>query len=51
MLTGCRRNEIPGLRWDDLNFETGELRLRDSKTGDYFLPMPIRSVQSHEVPN
>ena len=24
VLTGCRRNEILGLRWDDLNFETGE---------------------------
>ena len=33
VLTGCRRNEILGLRWDDLNFDSGEMRLRDSKTG------------------
>ena len=33
VLTGCRRNEILGLRWDDLNFDTGEMRLPDSKTG------------------
>ena len=33
VLTGCRRNEILGLRWDDLNFGTGEMRLPDSKTG------------------
>ena len=32
VLTGCRRNEILCLRWDDLNFDTGEMRLRDSKT-------------------
>ncbi len=38
VLTGCRRNEILGLRWDDLNFETGEMRLADRKTGDYSLP-------------
>ena len=32
-LTGCRRNEIVGLQWDDVDFEAGELSLRDSKTG------------------
>ena len=40
VLTGCRRNEILGLRWDDLNFETGEMRLADSKTGPRMVPMP-----------
>ena len=45
VLTGCRRNEILGLRWDDLNFETGEMRLRDSKTGDFFFPRPAKSSQ------
>lgn len=24
LLTGCRRNEILGLRWDGLNFDSGE---------------------------
>ena len=40
MLTGCRRNEILGLRWDDLNFDSGEMRLADSKTGARMVPMP-----------
>ena len=33
ILTGCRRNEILTLRWDDVDFSARELRLRDSKTG------------------
>ena len=33
MLTGCRRNEILTLRWEDVHLEAKELRLRDSKTG------------------
>ena len=33
MLTGCRRNEILTLRWEDVDLEMGELRLRDAKTG------------------
>ena len=33
MLTGCRRNEILTLRWDDVRLEAQELKLRDSKTG------------------
>ena len=33
MLTGCRRNEILTLRWDDVDLDAGELRLRDAKTG------------------
>ena len=46
MLTGCRRNEILGLRWDNLNFETGEMRLRDSKTGTRMVPLtsPVAEV-------
>ena len=33
VLTGCRRSEILGLRWDHVDLEAGELRLSDSKTG------------------
>ena len=33
MLTGCRRNEILTLRWDEVDLEANELRLTDSKTG------------------
>ena len=31
VLTGCRRNEILGLRWNDLNFQTGEMRQVDGR--------------------
>ena len=33
MLTGCRRNEILTLRWEDVDLDAGELQLRDAKTG------------------
>ena len=39
LLTGCRRNEILTLRWDDLDRTAGELRLRDSKTGPRRVPL------------
>ena len=45
VLTGCRRNEILGLRWDDLNFESGEMRLPDSKTGARMVPLPPKSAE------
>ena len=40
VLTGCRRNEILRLRWEDLDFEAGEVRLADSKTGAPVVPPP-----------
>ncbi len=40
VLTGCRRNEIMGLAWDDLDFEAGEMRLNDSKVGARIVPLP-----------
>ena len=33
MLTGCRHNEILTLRWEDVDVEVRDLRLRDAKTG------------------
>ena len=39
MLTGCRKNEIVTLRWDDVDRTAGELRLRDSKTGARRVPL------------
>lgn len=33
MLTGCRLNEIMSLKWDYVDFDSGELRLPESKTG------------------
>ena len=32
-LTGCRVSEVLTLRWDDIDRKTGEIRLRDAKTG------------------
>ena len=37
MLTGCRRNEILTLRWEDVDLEAGEIRLKGAKTG----PRPV----------
>ena len=39
LLTGCRRNEILTLRWDDIDRTAGELRLRDTKTGPHRVPL------------
>ena len=39
LLTGCRKNEIVTLRWDDVDRTAGELRLRDSKTGARRVPL------------
>ena len=49
LLTGCRKSEIIGLEWRF--YRDGRLYLADRKTGDYFLPMPVGSVQGHAVPN
>jgi len=39
MLTGCRKTEILALRWEEVDFERGELRLADSKTGPRTVPL------------
>ena len=39
MLTGCRCGEILRLRWDEVDLERRELRLRDSKTGPRTVPL------------
>lgn len=39
LLTGCRRNEILELKWEQVDFETGFLRLGDSKTGAKVTPI------------
>jgi integrase len=33
LFTGCRLEEVLTLRWDDIDFDRSEIRLRDSKTG------------------
>ena len=44
-LTGCRRSEILGLRWEHAALEAGELRLPDSKTRARVLPLPPQAVE------
>jgi integrase len=38
-LTGCRRNEIAGLKWSEVDFERGLLILGDTKTGRSVRPL------------
>lgn len=39
VLTGCRRQEIAELRWDEVDFDRGLLVLADSKTGRSVRPL------------
>ena len=39
LLTGCRRNEILALQWDDIDRAAGELRLKDTKSGARRVPL------------
>ena len=39
LLTGCRKSEVLALRWEDVDLEAGELRLRDTKTGARTVPL------------
>ena len=45
MLTGCRRNEILTLRWEDVRLEAQELRLSDSKTGPRTVSLSPEAAQ------
>ena len=45
MLTGCRKNEILKLRWEDVALEENELRLPDAKTGARVVPLSPRAVK------
>jgi integrase len=51
ILTGARLGEVLGLRWDWVDFERGEARLPDSKSGakTLHLPPPALAVLS-ELP-
>jgi len=39
LLTGCRKNEILSLRWNDIDFKAGYLNLPESKTGQKRVPV------------
>ena len=51
MLTGCRRGEIVTLRWEDVDLEACEIRLREGKTGAFFPPVPVGCLRYHAVSN
>ena len=40
---GLRRSEMINLEWDDLNFETGNVRIRGTKTSGSFRSVPMSS--------
>ena len=44
-LTGCRRNEILSLRWEDVALDENELKLPDTKTGARAVPLPPPAVE------
>ena len=46
VLTGCRRSEILGLRWEHVDLGAGELRLRDSKTGARLVPLSPAAAEA-----
>lgn len=43
-LTGCRRNEIAGLKWSEVDFERGLLILGDTKTGRSIRPLGAAAI-------
>jgi integrase len=43
-LTGCRRDEIAGLKWSEIDFERACLRLEDTKTGRSVRPLAGAAV-------
>ena len=43
-LTGCRRDEIAGLRWSEVDLERGMLVLSDTKTGKSIRPLGAAAV-------
>ena len=45
MLTGCRKNEILKLRWEDVALDESELKLPDAKTGARVVPLSPQAVK------
>jgi integrase len=46
VFTGCRRGELLGLRWGDVNFQTRQIFLRETKTGEIrFVPLNQPSLK------
>lgn len=51
-LTGCRRSEIIGLKWDEVNFEGSCLQLTESKEGYSIRPvgLPVLEFLEERLP-
>jgi integrase len=48
-LTGCRKGEIEGLRWSEVDLEQRCLRLADSKTGARIVPLGSAALRVLET--
>ncbi len=44
VLTGCRKGEIVGLHWDEVDLDNRALRLADSKTGARTVPLASNAL-------
>ena len=44
VLTGCRRDEIAGLKWSEVDLERGLLVLEDTKTGKSIRPLALAAA-------
>lgn len=45
LLTGARREELAGVRWEDVDFRWGSLRLRDKVEGERTIPLTPWAAQ------
>ncbi|MEP7171960.1 MAG: tyrosine-type recombinase/integrase [Aestuariivirga sp.] len=45
IFTGARKNEIETLKWSEVNFASGYLKLADSKTGQKAIPLNAGAMQ------
>ena len=45
IFTGARKNEIQGLRWNEVDFHSGYLKLADSKTGQKAIPLNAGALE------
>ncbi|RSU78944.1 integrase [Sphingomonas sp. S-NIH.Pt3_0716] len=43
-LTGCRRQEIVELKWNEVDFDSGLITLDDTKTGRSTRPLPLAAM-------
>ena len=51
LLTGCRKDEIRTLKWDDIDRSSGTIHLRDGKTGLRHVPLaPAVLAVLNEIP-